>query len=215
MDKSTAKKGNLAITLSTFLYILFDRNVEIHDQDIVNLCNQIEAQSQKSSVEQVVATLQEALPADVNISNDALQAFVTAQGSENDFQIYDPFELGKKLVEVVQDSIAADSSVEDVFAWLQERVPSITNGWTTEDDKSILQNIRQYEFKRGLPWVGRIAERTNNGIEEMWIMVEKVTDTVLCMDPYPWDDVDEEFYLDIPEFLLRWELAGAVAIHLG
>ena len=215
MDKSTAKKGNLAITLSTFLYILFDRNVEIHDQDIVNLCNQIEAQSQKSSVEQVVATLQEALPADVNISNDALQAFVTAQGSDNDFQMYDPFELGKKLVEVVQDSIAADSSVEDVFAWLQERVPSITNGWTTEDDKSILQNIRQYEFKRGLPWVGRIAERTNNGIEEMWIMVEKVTDTVLCMDPYPWDDVDEEFYLDIPEFLLRWELAGSVAIHLG
>ena len=215
MDKSTAKKGNLAITLSTFLYILFDRNVEIHDQDIVNLCNQIEAQSQKSSVEQVVATLQEALPADVNISNDALQTFVTAQGSDNDFQMYDPFELGKKLVEVVQDSIAADSSVDDVFAWLQERVPSITNGWTTEDDKSILQNIRQYEFKRGLPWVGRIAERTNNGIEEMWVMVEKVTDTVLCMDPYPWDDVDEEFYLDIPEFLLRWELAGAVAIHLG
>lgn len=123
--------------------------------------------------------------------------------------------LEKKLVEVVQDSIAADSSVDDVFAWLQERVPSITNGWTTEDDKSILQNIRQYEFKRGLPWVGRIAERTNNGIEEMWVMVEKVTDTVLCMDPYPWDDVDEEFYLDIPEFLLRWELAGAVAIHLG
>ena len=34
------------------------------------------------------------------------------------------------------------------------------------------------------------------------------------MDPYPWDDVDEEFAVDIPEFLLRWELAGSHAIHL-
>ena len=49
----------------------------------------------------------------------------------------------------------------------------------------------------------------------MWIMVEKVTDTVLCMDPYPWDDVDEEFTVDLPEFLLRWNLAGSVAIHLS
>ena len=48
----------------------------------------------------------------------------------------------------------------------------------------------------------------------MWIMVEKVTDTVLCMDPYPWDDVDEEFTVDLPEFLLRWKLTGSVAIHL-
>jgi len=215
MDKSTTKKGNLAITLSTFLYILFDRNVEIHDQDIVSICEQIESQAQKSSVDQLVTMLQDALPSDVNISNNAIQGFVDSQRANNDFRTHDPFELGKQLVEVVQSSIASDSSVEDVFAWLQERVPSIANGWTSDEDKSVLQNIRQYEFKRGLPWIGRIAERTDHGIEEIWIMVEKVSDRVLCMDPYPWDDVEEEFYLDIPEFLLRWELAGAVAIHLG
>ena len=67
MDKSSAK-GNLAITLSTFLYILFDHGIEITDESIVSLCTKITDEAQKSSVEQVVQSLQEALPSDVNIS---------------------------------------------------------------------------------------------------------------------------------------------------
>ncbi len=215
MDKSTAKKGNLAITLSTFLYILFDRGIEIHDEAIVNICREIEAESQKSTVEQVMEAMHLALPSDVEIDKATLTAFVEAQSNCNDFQRQDPFELGKKLVDAVQESISSDASVEDVMAWFSERVPAIVNGWATNEEHNVLQSIRQYEFKSNLPWIGRIAERTDNGIEELWIMVEKVTDTVLCMDPYPWDDVDEEFRLDLPEFLLRWELAGSVAIHLG
>ncbi len=215
MDKSTAKKGNLAITLSTFLYILFDRDIEIHDEAIIRICQEIEAEAQKSTVEQVVEALHQALPADVEIDKGTLISFVEAQSDSNDFQSQDPFELGKKLVETVQESIAADASVEDVMAWFSERVPAIANGWSTDEEHNVLQSIRQYEFKRNLPWIGRIAERTDNGIEEQWVMIEKVTDSVLCMDPYPWDEVDEEFRLDLPEFLLRWELAGSVAIHLG
>lgn len=215
MDKSSEKKGNLAITLSTFLYILFDHGVEILDETIVSLCTKITEEAQRSSVEQVVNALHDALPSDVDISKESLSIFVNNQHSSNQFQSADPFELGKELVDVVEQSIASDANVEDVMAWLTERIPTIANGWAADEEHSTLQKIRQYEFKRGLPWIGRFAERTDNGLEEIWIMVEKVTDTVLCMDPYPWDDVDEEFAVDLPEFLLRWELAGSVAIHLA
>ena len=215
MDKSSAKKGNLAITLSTFLYILFDHGIEIQDESIVSLCTKITDEAQKSSVEQVVHALQEALPSDVNISEDSFREFVNSQQNDNNFQTVDPFELGKELVDRVAESIPSTASVDDVMAWLTERIPTITNGWNVNEGHTTLQRIRQYEFKRGLPWIGRLAERTENGLEEMWIMVEKVTDTVLCMDPYPWDDVDEEFTVDLPEFLLRWNLAGSVAIHLS
>ena len=215
MDKSSEKKGNLAITLSTFLYILFDHGVEILDETIVSLCTKITEEAQRSSVEQIVNLLHEALPSDVDISKDSLTEFVNSQQSGNQFQSVDPFELGKDLVNVVGQSIASDATLEDVMAWLTERIPAIANGWAADEEHSTLQKVRQYEFKRGLPWIGRLAERTDNGLEEVWIMVEKVTDTVLCMDPYPWDDVDEEFAVDLPEFLLRWELAGSVAIHLS
>lgn len=215
MDKSSAKKGNLAITLSTFVYILFDHGVEILDDSIVSLCTKITNEAQKSSVNQVVQALLEALPSDVNISEASLTEFVNAQQNDNSFQKVDPFELGKDLVDLVEESISSEASVDEVMAWLTERIPSIANGWSINEDYTTLQKIRQYEFNRGLPWIGRLAERTANGLEEMWIMVEKVTDTVLCMDPYPWDDVDEEFTVDLPEFLLRWQLAGEVAIHLG
>ena len=43
-------------------------------------------------------------------------------------------------------------------------------------------------------------------------MVERVTDTVTCMDPYPWDDLDEEYTLPLVEFMVRWELAGGESI---
>ena len=118
---------------------------------------------------------------------------------------------GKELVDLVAESFHLQP--EDVMAWLGERVPTITT-LSVDEGHTTLQRIRQYEFKRGLLWIGRLAERTDDGLEEMWIMVEKVTDTVLCTDPYPWDDVDEEFTVDLPEFLLRWKLAGSVAIHL-
>ena len=214
MDKSSAKKGNLAITLATFLYILFDHGIEIQDDSIVSLCTKITDESQKPSVDQVVQALIEALPSGVRISEANLTEFVNNQQTDNNFQELDPFELGKDLVDLVRESISSDASVDEVIAWLSERIPDIDNGWSVDEDYTTVQRIRQYEFKRGLPWIGRLAERTADGLEEMWIMVEKVTDTVLCMDPYPWDDVDEEFMVDLPEFLLRWRLAGSVAIHL-
>ena len=214
MDKTTQKKGNIAITLSTFVFIAYDRGVEVQDSQIQALCERISSEASKASLQQVTDLMMDTLPANVALDASVLSQFIATQCADT-LQQEDPFELGKELVEVVSNSLGDNPSVEDVLAWLTERIPDIQNGWDISEDESPLQAIRRYEFKRGLPWIAQIAERTDAGLTEMWVMVEKVTDTVLCMDPYPWDDVDEEFILDVPEFLLRWDLAGKTAIHLA
>ena len=140
------------------------------------------------------------------------------------WQERDPFEIGKELVTQIENTLdnyyrdfgtsTGTLNAEGVLMMLQGFVPEICNGWSESEDQTILQSIRKYEFSRGLPWIAQIAERTENRIEKLWVLVEKVTDSVLCMDPYPWDDVDEEFEMDLNEFLVRWELCGSVAIHL-
>jgi hypothetical protein len=54
-----------------------------------------------------------------------------------------------------------------------------------------------------------VVDRFPNGSVSMhWVLVERVTDEVLCMDPYPWDDLDEEYVQPTLDFLVKWELAG-------
>ncbi len=215
MDKDNAKKGNLAITVSTFLFMAHDRGADIQHDDIRELCNRIQSEAVKPSLARVVNTIQDNLPSGVTLDTEALVAFVSENTGGVGLQQEDPFELGKELVELVGQNLDSNADLDTVLTWLQEVLPGIQNGWDIAEGQTALQAIRRYEFSRGLPWIARIAERTGNGLEEMWIMVEKVGETVLCMDPYPWDDVDEEFELDVPNFLLRWELCGCPAIHLN
>ena len=80
------------------------------------------------------------------------------------------------MVGLVEQSISADASVEDVMAWFTERIPAIYNGWDLDEDETedltTLQRMRQYESRRNLPWITRLAERNGleNGLEELWIM---------------------------------------------
>ena len=46
-------------------------------------------------------------------------------------------------------------------------------------------------------------------------MVERVTDVVLCMDPYPWDDLDEEYAAPLIDFCVKWELGGGVGLRFS
>ena len=225
MEKQTAKKGNLAITLSTYLYILFDRGIPIQNTHYRGLCEDLKNCLDQPTVAEVVSNILDNVGSDVKFNEDDLIEFVKTSGQPTDsWQDRDPFEIGKELVTQIEntlDNYYRDSgtstgklSAEGVLTMLQGFVPDICNGWSESENQTILQSIRKYEFSRGLPWISQIAERTENGIEELWVLVEKVTDSVLCMDPYPWDDVDEEFEMDLNEFLIRWELCGSVAIHL-
>ena len=214
MHKDNAKKGNLAITLSTYLSIVHAHGANIQHDEIRNLCERIQIQAAKPALSNVVMSVQDHLPAGITLDSEALATFIERNCNADSLQQDDPFELGKELVSLVESCIDANADLDTVMAWLQEVLPDIVNGWEIGENQSPLQAIRRYEFSRGLPWITRIADRTENGLEELWIMVEKVTDTVLCMDPYPWDDIDEEFTIDVPNFLIRWELCGCLAIHL-
>jgi hypothetical protein len=78
-----------------------------------------------------------------------------------------------------------------------------------ESREARLRAIRAAEFKSSLPWRARVVDRFPNGSVSMhWVLVERVTDEVLCMDPYPWDDLDEEYVQPTLDFLVKWELAG-------
>jgi hypothetical protein len=44
-------------------------------------------------------------------------------------------------------------------------------------------------------------------------MVERMTDVVMCMDPYPWDDLDEEYAAPLVDFCVKWELAGGAGLR--
>ncbi len=75
------------------------------------------------------------------------------------------------------------------------------------------RNARRYHFKYNLPWLARIVDRFPSGLGTHWVLVERVTDEVTCMDPYPWDDLDEEYAVPVLEFMVKWELAGGDSVR--
>jgi len=73
-----------------------------------------------------------------------------------------------------------------------------------------LRNVRRYQFGLPLPWLARIAERSEAGeIVTHWVLVEALRETVQIMDPYPWDRLEEEREMPLWEFVAKWELAGS------
>ena len=84
------------------------------------------------------------------------------------------------------------------------------DGTTREE---LVSSIRKYIYQKGRPWLAQIADRRNDQLITQWVMVKDFTDSVTCMDPYPWDDIDEEYTLSIEEFMIRWELAGSNSIR--
>ena len=215
MEKHSTKKGNLSITLSTYLYLLFDRGVTIQNAQINTLCEDIKNSLNQPTVADVVSNIMHNIGSEVHFNESDVTEFVKNSGQPvNAWRNRDPFDIGKELVSLIENTLGESSDVNNTVSWLQSVVPEITDGWSDSENQTVLQTIRKYEFSRGLRWICKIADRTEQGLEEIWVLVEKVTDSVLCMDPYPWDDVDEEFELELQNFLVRWELCGSTAIHL-
>ncbi len=75
--------------------------------------------------------------------------------------------------------------------------------------------LRRATFGDNRPWLASIADRRDGVLEEHLVLVSAYADTVTLMDPDPWDDVPEERSLPLPEFLVRWELAGARAVRVS
>lgn len=125
--------------------------------------------------------------------------------------------LGQRLVDAVRPLLGAGSSA-DVAAALAalvgaDRVSTDLAGEVDRDAR--VTAVRRASFGNHLPWLAQIADRVDGTLGVHWVMVEEFTDTVRVMDPNPWDDRAEERTFPLADFMLRWELAGGVAIRVA
>jgi len=216
MDKQEAKTGNLTITLATFIYMLHDSGNVINDEKIKTVCEKIEETLRRASLRSAITPIQETLKKHhLEASDDVIKTFLSSIYGNDIFEPIDINDLGLELVNAIQESLDVNANIEELYAWLNERYENIENSWQAAERDDLISSIRKHSFQSSLPWLAQIAERTDNKLVTHWVMVEKFTDNVICMDPYPWDDIDEEYELPLTDFMVRWELAGRNSIHCG
>lgn len=138
---------------------------------------------------------------------DAVDALAKADAGSADSR-------GQALASLIEEQLGADADFDAVVAWLGALYSAdsvITGFGDTRAER--LHGARSYQFRSSLPWIARIYDRFPDGrVGAHWVLVERVTDSVTCMDPYPWDDLDEEYDLPVVEFMVKWELAGCGAL---
>ena len=142
-----------------------------------------------------------------NIADDAIRdACDRLNGAQ------DPDAAGQALAGLIADR--TDGSVESVRALAAGLFGEVdTNMGGSRDER--LRSARRYQFKTQLPWLACIIDRFPDGsVGPHWVLVEQVSDVVRVMDPYPWDDLDEEQDVPVTDFLVKWELAGGAGIRL-
>ena len=197
----TPKAGDLATTLATWLFYLDQAGHRAKDPAISKALASL-----KTANELEGAMLQAAEQQDY-----AQAAHLKEKLNSKDA---DPDALGQALVEAVQASLAGEDP-NDVISWAGAQLNA--DRIVTEfgvDRVQRTREIRQATFQSGLPWVAQIIDRFPNGtVGSHWVMVERVTDHVRCMDPYPWDDIDEEVEIPLSDFMVKRELSGCVGLR--
>ncbi len=139
----------------------------------------------------------------------ALDAFrAAAPGSDVDA-------LGQALVAVVHEGLPDDANAERIASWLQGLFGNDAVTTDVGDTREArIQSARRAQFSTNLPWLARIIDRfPGGGVGAHWVLVERVDEQVTCMDPYPWDDLDEEYTQPLTDFLVKWELAGGEGVR--
>jgi hypothetical protein len=119
---------------------------------------------------------------------------------------------GLGLVAAVREGLGGEEpSFEAVVAWAKRLYGAAHVAVSTGGDREErFQEARRAHFTTGLPWIARIIDRFPDGeVGPHWVLVERVTDRVSCLDPYPWDDLDEEYSTPLVEFAVKWELADS------
>jgi hypothetical protein len=216
MDKNQAKTGNLTITLATFIYMLHDSGKDITDINVKEICKKVEELIRRASLRGCVEQVQQVLDSHrLDCSDEAIKSFLNDTYGKDIFENIDINDIGTELVNSIEESLSPKSNIEQVYSWLSDRYDNVHNSWGADDRESLICEIRKHSFKSSLPWLAQIAERNQGELVTHWVLVEKFTDCVICMDPYPWDDVDEEYQLPLVDFMVKWELAGSNSIHIG
>ncbi len=145
------------------------------------------------------------------VSDDGVSAALAGLSGADDGDA-----AGQALVELLAERLGGADDPEP------DQVLALMAGWFGDDHVSgelgdarwdRARNARRYHFRHNLPWLARIVDRFPSGLGTHWVLVERVTDEVTCMDPYPWDDLDEEYSVPVLEFMVKWELAGGASVR--
>ena len=197
----TPKAGHLATTLATWLFYLDQAGHRTKDTAVASALDAISS----------IGRLQAEMLAAAERQDYATAASIQAQLQEPG---RNPDTLGQILVQAVNASLSGHSA-DDVMSWASEQFGTEHIGSDFGDNRTDrTQFVRQVTFRTGLPWIAEIIDRFPDGqLGSHWVMVERVTDHVRCMDPYPWDDLDEEVEIPLTDFMVKWELAGNSGIH--
>ena len=126
--------------------------------------------------------------------------------------------LGQALVDAATATIGADDPDFDTVLASVQRLYGADNVATDlgepADRTERARGIRRVQFGRNHPWIALIIDRFPSGtVGAHWVMVEELTDSVKVMDPYPWDDVDEQYEIPLNDFMVKWELAGCRSVR--
>lgn len=123
--------------------------------------------------------------------------------------------LGQTLVDAIATSMGPDQDMAAVTGWLSGIYGSDRiNTELGQDREARTHAARRHQFASNLPWLARIIDRFPGGeLGAHWLLVERVDEQVTCMDPYPWDDLDEEYSQPLVEFMVKWELAGCEGVR--
>jgi len=122
--------------------------------------------------------------------------------------------LGQALVEVIEGKIAGEdlSDVEAFLGSIYSADRLKTSLGDSREDRA--RNMRRYHFAHNAPWLAQVIDRFPDGtVGPHWVMVERVGETVTCADPYPWDDLDEEYDVPLNDFMVKWELLGCPSVR--
>lgn len=210
---TTKKSGSLDYTLATFVYLLHDEGHACTNQEIEQACTSIKEAANKAQSQRVAQLIADVLSQSFGQTpaNSVIESFIETNYSDEQYTSTSPQELASALVDALGASLQNETNLKD---WMNSYYAdsNLRFGFDGETRNEKISSIRKHLFVTSRPWLAKIASRTGSEIGHQWILVEDFSDSVTCMDPYPWDDIDEEYTMSVEEFMVRWELAGEEAV---
>ncbi|MBM75777.1 MAG: hypothetical protein CMK59_10285 [Proteobacteria bacterium] len=224
MEKEEKKRGALFVTLATYIFHIFESGIKPQNKEISELCFEIQKAANRRDPAQLKQAFrihcQRLLPYYSAPDDDKIASFLKDVYGDEIFMQVDPHGLGVRMVSAIKklfpDKDEEEFEIEDVREVLSKLFPEHGLKINFEQDRDLrLREIRSYLFLYKLPWMARLLNRSDDGsFAKEWILVEEAKEEISCMDPYPWDDVEEDFVLPVSDFMVRWELAGLDGIWI-
>ena len=221
-NRAERKRGDLIVTLATYIFHLYNNGYHTQNNEINACCSKIiKAASKPSKLklqDDLASFLQKEIHHNYTPTPERIKKAIHILLGDDFREGIDFFRLGMEMVDVLTKLFPENYDLH-AFSHLKSVLTELYSDYDVNifgnDKNQNLKSIRSYQYHQKLPWIARIANRQADSIVEEWVMVEDVQDMVLCMDPYPWDDIEEDFELPTQEFLVRWELCNYTGVYVS